>query len=135
MKNNDNDQIEACGTHYMQTRPNGLSHSEGFRKASCGCGTFYLCYRNGIEMKSSSESVSRSNGKDQGSIARSQENCEICKEQCWVRLVPFENQVSGHHRVMLLDAETICKPLMLKEFEFYRNMPEQLAPFTPTLKG
>eukprot|EP00794_Sanderia_malayensis_P000528 gene528-1181_t len=58
-----------------------------------------------------------------------------CKEYGWVRLRPYENQVSGHHRVMLYDNETICKPVMAKEYNFYKSTPTELERFIPKYKG
>lgn len=52
-----------------------------------------------------------------------------------VRLVQYENQVSGHHRVMLFDDCTICKPVMEREYAFYKSVPLKLQRFVPKFKG
>lgn len=64
------------------------------------------------------------------------QNFPKCSKCCsWVRLLPYKHQVSGHHRVMLFDSETICKPLMTKEYAFYKAVPQDIARFVPKLKG
>ena len=59
----------------------------------------------------------------------------MCKDCGRVRLIPYENQVSGHHKVMLFDESTICKPVIAKEFEFYKSFPPILRKFIPEIKG
>ncbi|KAL1491886.1 hypothetical protein ABEB36_012412 [Hypothenemus hampei] len=53
-----------------------------------------------------------------------------------VDLLPLSNQVGGHTRLMVLNPSTICKPLNLRELEFYQNIQEQeIKIFVPTYKG
>ncbi|BES96349.1 Inositol polyphosphate kinase [Nesidiocoris tenuis] len=52
-----------------------------------------------------------------------------------VALLPLNNQVGGHTRLLLLDEGTICKPLNKRELEFYQNIPEEIKPFVPKYKG
>jgi len=64
------------------------------------------------------------------------ERCAKCGDEFpWIRLFPYRHQVSGHHRVMLFNSETICKPLMIKEYDFYRSVPEAIKRFVPKLHG
>ncbi len=63
------------------------------------------------------------------------DNPNGCKDCGWVHLMPYEFQVSGHHRVMLFDATTICKPVMAKEFAFYTSSPKELQKFIPEYRG
>ena len=69
----------------------------------------------------------------------SEETCGRCPkcgdEFPWVRLFPYNHQVSGHHRVMLFNDSTICKPLMSKEYDFYKSVPPNIIRFVPNLKG
>jgi len=52
-----------------------------------------------------------------------------------VTLQPFVHQVGGHTQILLLDSATICKPLNVREMNFYRNIPSELKPFSPSFKG
>ncbi|XP_043264002.1 inositol hexakisphosphate kinase 1 isoform X2 [Colletes gigas] len=52
-----------------------------------------------------------------------------------VALLPFKNQVGGHTRLLLLNQNTICKPLNCRELDFYRNIPQDIRIFVPTFKG
>lgn len=56
-------------------------------------------------------------------------------EDPMVTLQPFVHQVGGHTRMLLLDSATICKPLIVRELNFYRNIPPEIKPFTPEFKG
>uniref|UniRef100_A0A224XFD9 Kinase n=1 Tax=Panstrongylus lignarius TaxID=156445 RepID=A0A224XFD9_9HEMI len=52
-----------------------------------------------------------------------------------VALLPLNNQVGGHTRLLLLDESTICKPLNRRELEFYQNIPAEIKVFVPKYKG
>eukprot|EP00096_Caligus_rogercresseyi_P004298 TRINITY_DN1850_c0_g1_i2.p1 TRINITY_DN1850_c0_g1~~TRINITY_DN1850_c0_g1_i2.p1 ORF type:complete len:359 (-),score=119.27 TRINITY_DN1850_c0_g1_i2:206-1282(-) len=56
-------------------------------------------------------------------------------EEEGVFLEPFIHQVGGHFPLVSLDDFTLCKPLNLKELQFYQNLPDSLTPFTPSYKG
>ena len=81
--------------------------------------------------------ISKMNGHELVCAEAPLQRCPKCGDGCssWVRLLPYKHQVSGHHRVMLLDDETICKPLMKKEYAFYKSTPANIARFVPKLKG
>lgn len=45
-------------------------------------------------------------------------------------------QVGGHTRLMVLNPSTICKPLNIRELEFYQNIQDQdIKIFVPKYKG
>ncbi|XP_057322830.1 inositol hexakisphosphate kinase 2 [Microplitis mediator] len=52
-----------------------------------------------------------------------------------VALHPLNNQVGGHTRLLLLNQNTICKPLNKRELDFYRNIPQDIQMFVPKFKG
>ncbi|XP_046621997.1 inositol hexakisphosphate kinase 1 isoform X1 [Neodiprion virginianus] len=52
-----------------------------------------------------------------------------------VALHPLNNQVGGHTRLLLLNQNTICKPLNYRELEFYQNIPQDIQMFVPKFKG
>lgn len=53
-----------------------------------------------------------------------------------VDLHPLSNQVGGHTRLMVLNPNTICKPLNYRELEFYQNIQDQdIKMFVPKYKG
>lgn len=47
----------------------------------------------------------------------------------------FVTQVGGHTRLLLLNQNTICKPLNKRELDFYRNIPQDIQMFVPKFKG
>lgn len=53
----------------------------------------------------------------------------------WVRLHPFLHQVSGSSLMFMFDQHTICKSLQLKEYDFYKVLPDGLKSFTADCKG
>lgn len=55
--------------------------------------------------------------------------------QLTVRLHPFLHQVSGSTLMFKFDNYTICKPLLPKEYHFYKFLPESLREFTARYKG
>lgn len=45
-------------------------------------------------------------------------------------------QVGGHTRLMVLNPQTICKPLNYRELDFYQNIQDQdIKLFVPKYKG
>ncbi|XP_033231414.1 uncharacterized protein LOC117182349 isoform X2 [Belonocnema kinseyi] len=44
-------------------------------------------------------------------------------------------KVGGHTRLLLLNQNTICKPLNCRELDFYRNIPQDIQMFVPKFKG
>ncbi|XP_017778819.1 PREDICTED: inositol hexakisphosphate kinase 1 [Nicrophorus vespilloides] len=53
-----------------------------------------------------------------------------------VDLHPLSNQVGGHTRLMVLNPNTICKPLNYRELDFYQNIQDQdIKTFVPKYKG
>lgn len=52
-----------------------------------------------------------------------------------VMLEPFVHQVGGHSCVLRFGEQTICKPLIPREHQFYRNLPAAMRKFTPQYRG
>ncbi|XP_014892962.1 inositol hexakisphosphate kinase 2-like [Poecilia latipinna] len=52
-----------------------------------------------------------------------------------VMLEPFVHQVGGHSCVLRFGEQTICKPLIPREHQFYKNLPLEMRKFTPQYKG
>ncbi|XP_062854000.1 inositol hexakisphosphate kinase 2b [Trichomycterus rosablanca] len=52
-----------------------------------------------------------------------------------VMLEPFVHQVGGHSCVLRFGEQTICKPLIPREHQFYKNLPPEIRRFTPQYKG
>ncbi|XP_064626657.1 inositol hexakisphosphate kinase 2-like [Lineus longissimus] len=48
---------------------------------------------------------------------------------------PFVHQVGGHSNMFTYEGNTVCKPLFEKEYNFYRQMPEEMRPFAPICEG
>lgn len=69
-------------------------------------------------------------------FSKSNENCvpKKCDED-EVSLLPLQNQVGGHTRLLLLNQSTICKPLNPRELDFYQNLPSDIQFFVPEYKG
>ncbi|XP_024126280.1 inositol hexakisphosphate kinase 2 [Oryzias melastigma] len=73
--------------------------------------------------------------------AQSQEamDAEQKQKQCFldkgVMLEPFVHQVGGHSCVLRFGEQTICKPLIPREHQFYKNLPPEMRKFTPQYKG
>ncbi|KAG7232550.1 hypothetical protein INR49_008388, partial [Caranx melampygus] len=51
-----------------------------------------------------------------------------------VMLEPFVHQVGGHSCVLRFGEETICKPLIPREHQFYKSLPPEMRKFTPQYK-
>lgn len=52
-----------------------------------------------------------------------------------VMLEPFVHQVGGHSCVLRFGEQTICKPLIPREHQFYKSLPPEVRKFTPQYKG
>lgn len=52
-----------------------------------------------------------------------------------VMLEPFVHQVGGHSCVLRFGDQTICKPLIPREHQFYKSLPVEMRKFTPQYKG
>lgn len=52
-----------------------------------------------------------------------------------VPLQPFLHQVSGHTGMFQYDDKTVCKPLNVRENNFYLNVPHNLKQFTAEFRG
>ncbi|XP_076327443.1 inositol hexakisphosphate kinase 3-like isoform X1 [Tachypleus tridentatus] len=50
-------------------------------------------------------------------------------------MYPFNHQVGGHSQMLLLEPDTLCKPLIQQELHFYLNVPREMKHFTPCYKG
>ncbi|XP_013865260.1 inositol hexakisphosphate kinase 2 [Austrofundulus limnaeus] len=61
------------------------------------------------------------------------------QQQCYmdkgVMLEPFVHQVGGHSCVLRFGEQTICKPLIPREHQFYKSLPAAMRKFTPQYKG
>ncbi|XP_054706230.1 inositol hexakisphosphate kinase 1-like [Uloborus diversus] len=52
-----------------------------------------------------------------------------------LQLEPFIHQVGGHSSMLQLDKDTICKPLIPRELNFYKSAPDSLKEFMAEFKG
>ncbi|XP_053268324.1 inositol hexakisphosphate kinase 2 [Pleuronectes platessa] len=52
-----------------------------------------------------------------------------------VMLEPFIHQVGGHSCVLSFGEQTICKPLIPREHQFYKSLPAEIREFTPQYRG
>ncbi|GFT89050.1 inositol hexakisphosphate kinase 1 [Nephila pilipes] len=52
-----------------------------------------------------------------------------------LQLEPFIHQVGGHSSMLQLDDDTICKPLIPQELNFYKSAPDTLKEFMAEYKG
>ncbi|XP_022249891.1 inositol hexakisphosphate kinase 3-like [Limulus polyphemus] len=50
-------------------------------------------------------------------------------------MYPFSHQVGGHTQMLLLERDTLCKPLIQRELHFYQNVPRGMKRFVPDYKG
>uniref|UniRef100_A0A1A8SLP9 Kinase n=1 Tax=Nothobranchius rachovii TaxID=451742 RepID=A0A1A8SLP9_9TELE len=61
------------------------------------------------------------------------------QRQCYmekgVMLEPFVHQVGGHSCVLRFGEQTICKPLIPREHQFYKSLPAAMRKFTPQYRG
>lgn len=52
-----------------------------------------------------------------------------------IELAPYAHQVGGHVGVLALDKQTVCKPHIDQEYQFYNELPRDLVKFVPKFKG
>ncbi|CDQ99196.1 unnamed protein product [Oncorhynchus mykiss] len=52
-----------------------------------------------------------------------------------VMLEPFVHQVGGHSCVLRFGDQTICKPLIPREHQFYKSLPPEMRKFTPQYRA
>ncbi|XP_058844208.1 inositol hexakisphosphate kinase 2-like isoform X2 [Acipenser ruthenus] len=52
-----------------------------------------------------------------------------------VVLEPFVHQVGGHSCVLRFSEQTICKPLIPREHQFYKSLPVEMRRYIPQYKG
>lgn len=64
---------------------------------------------------------------------------QLQHQQCYmekgVMLEPFVHQVGGHSCVLRFGEQTICKPLIPREHQFYKSLPAAMRKFTPQYRG
>ncbi|KAG7494728.1 inositol hexakisphosphate kinase 2-like [Solea senegalensis] len=64
---------------------------------------------------------------------------QLQHQQCYmdkgVMLEPFVHQVGGHSCVLRFSEQTICKPLIPREHQFYKSLPAAMRKFTPQYRG
>ncbi|XP_056129810.1 inositol hexakisphosphate kinase 2-like [Lampris incognitus] len=64
---------------------------------------------------------------------------QLQRQQCYtekgVMLEPFVHQVGGHSCVLRFGEQTICKPLIPREHQFYKSLPAAMRKFTPQYRG
>ncbi|XP_061688952.1 inositol hexakisphosphate kinase 2-like [Syngnathoides biaculeatus] len=58
-----------------------------------------------------------------------------CYMEKGVILEPFIHQVGGHSCVLRFGEQTICKPLIPREHQFYKSLPAEMRRFTPQYRG
>ncbi|XP_034724268.1 inositol hexakisphosphate kinase 2-like isoform X1 [Etheostoma cragini] len=68
-----------------------------------------------------------------------QQQQKLQHQQCYmekgVMLEPFLHQVGGHCCVLSLGEQTICKPLIPREHQFYKCVPASMRKFIPQYRG
>ncbi|XP_029287617.1 inositol hexakisphosphate kinase 2-like [Cottoperca gobio] len=70
--------------------------------------------------------------QQQNQLQQQQQQCYMEKG---VMLEPFLHQVGGHCCVLRLGEQTICKPLIPREHQFYESVPAAMRKFTPQYRG
>lgn len=64
-----------------------------------------------------------------------QQQRQPCYMEKGVMLEPFVHQVGGHSCVLRFGEQTICKPLIPREHQFYKSLPAAMRKFTPQYRG
>ncbi|XP_075997329.1 inositol hexakisphosphate kinase 2-like [Genypterus blacodes] len=68
-----------------------------------------------------------------------QQQNQLHHQECYmekgVMLEPFVHQVGGHSCVLRFGDQTICKPLIPREHQFYKSLPAAMRKFTPQYRG
>ncbi|XP_029947919.1 inositol hexakisphosphate kinase 2-like [Salarias fasciatus] len=70
----------------------------------------------------------------QNQLQNQMQNQHCCGEK-GVMLEPFVHQVGGHSCVLRFGEQTICKPLIPREHQFYKSLPAAMRKFTPQYRG
>ncbi|XP_077385784.1 inositol hexakisphosphate kinase 2-like [Festucalex cinctus] len=68
-------------------------------------------------------------------IMQQQQQHPQCYMDKGVILEPFIHQVGGHSCVLRFGEQTICKPLIPREHQFYKSLPAEMRRFTPQYRG
>ncbi|CAL8340199.1 unnamed protein product [Lota lota] len=78
-------------------------------------------------------------GRGASDAAQSQKQLQQQQQHCCyekgVMLEPFIHQVGGHSCVLRFGEQTICKPLIPREHQFYKSLPPPMREFTPQYRG
>ncbi|XP_071859731.1 inositol hexakisphosphate kinase isoform X2 [Bombus fervidus] len=74
-------------------------------------------------------------GETKSQCHNTNSSSSFLQENDEVALLPLKNQVGGHTRLLLLNQNTICKPLNCRELDFYQNIPQDIQIFVPKFKG
>ncbi|XP_070707188.1 inositol hexakisphosphate kinase 2-like [Pempheris klunzingeri] len=64
-----------------------------------------------------------------------QQQSQQCYMEKGVMLEPFVHQVGGHCCVLRFGEQTVCKPLIPREHQFYKSLPAAMRKFTPQYRG
>ena len=51
------------------------------------------------------------------------------------QLEPLVHQVGGHSSIYVLEDETVCKPLIGRESQFYHSLPPEIKLYAPEFRG
>ncbi|KAM9759759.1 inositol hexakisphosphate kinase 2-like [Menidia menidia] len=73
--------------------------------------------------------------KQQQNQLQNQLQHQPCYMEKGVMLEPFVHQVGGHSCVLRFGEQTICKPLIPREHQFYKSLPSAMRKFTPQYRG
>lgn len=60
---------------------------------------------------------------------------DLNKDFVEMELRPYRYMAGGHSYVLEVTKSAICKNFRQRESEFYRNIPDELRPFTPQYLG
>ncbi|XP_061584006.1 inositol hexakisphosphate kinase 2-like [Cololabis saira] len=74
------------------------------------------------------------NQLQQNQLQNQLQNQQCCMDK-GVMLEPFVHQVGGHSCVLRFGEQTICKPLIPREHQFYKSLPTAMRKFTPQYRG
>ncbi|CAL8336173.1 unnamed protein product [Merluccius merluccius] len=73
--------------------------------------------------------------QSQKQLQQKQQQQQHCYLEKGVTLEPFVHQVGGHSCVLRFGEQTICKPLIAREHQFYKSLPPPMREFTPQYRG
>ncbi|XP_042215524.1 inositol hexakisphosphate kinase 3-like isoform X1 [Homarus americanus] len=68
-----------------------------------------------------------------GTMNHDSDKDDLIQVRC--HLEPLVHQVSGHSSMFVLDDVTVCKPLIGREYRFYRTLPQEMKKYTPEFHG